>query len=115
VYFGRSVAGPGDVDGDGAPDVAVRIFDYGATAAGGYDVYSGADASLIRVVRDAGSSAFAMAAIGDLDGDGAEDIAVGNPSYMTFLIATARSVPPAVARCSRRPARRQSARRTRSS
>jgi FG-GAP repeat protein len=66
ALFGTTVVGPGDVDGDGTPDVAVgTLFGPGAF------VYSGADGSLIQAI--AGGKA--VGAPGDIDGDGHADVA----------------------------------------
>jgi len=87
---GSSVAGPGDVDGDGVPDLLV-----GAVSATGGDTYSGkaylvlgpvtgdmsladSDAILsgVALYDDAGAS---VGSAGDQDGDGLPDLFVGAP------------------------------------
>ncbi|HKB14854.1 MAG TPA: integrin alpha, partial [Planctomycetota bacterium] len=65
AYFGTTVAGPGDVDGDGTSDVAVGTLWSGAF------VYSGSDGALLFSI--AGGSG--IGGPGDIDGDGYADIA----------------------------------------
>ena len=92
--FGSSVAGIGDLDGDGTPDVAVGApgrFAAGAAAGTGtaYVLFMDPDGSVNRTatidsmtpngpslaVNDRFGSS--VAGIGDLDGDGVPDLAVG--------------------------------------
>lgn len=79
--FGHAVAGPGDATGDGVPDVLV-----GAPGAfsqtGRVYLYSGADSSLALTVvpaLPAGNLGTSVSGVGDLDGDGRADFAVGAP------------------------------------
>jgi hypothetical protein len=77
--FGVGVARLDDLNGDGVGDLAV-----GAPGAGRVDLLSGADRSLIRSIDDPdalaeGGFGFAVAAVGDSNGDGVQDIAVGAP------------------------------------
>ncbi len=74
--FGTAVAGGGDFDGDGLPDVVGAAPDY----VGNVFVHSGADGSLLHtftgpLVNDLLGSAVAVA--GDFDDDGADDLALG--------------------------------------
>jgi hypothetical protein len=76
--FGSSVASADDVNGDGYADVAV-----GATA-GAVNVYEGSSAPGSTnpiVISGAAGAAFgsAVAAAGDVDGDGHSDLVVGAP------------------------------------
>ncbi|HVS17462.1 MAG TPA: integrin alpha [Planctomycetota bacterium] len=81
--FGTSVAGLGDIDGDGRSDFAVSGQPDGNTPqpAGFVRVYSGADGSLIREHVGSGSISrlgCAIAAAGDVDGDGVNDLIAGD-------------------------------------
>lgn len=82
--FGDAVAGIGDVNGDGVPDVLVGAPGVTGVATGSAHVFSGADGTLIRRhdgeggVENFGKS---VAALGDVDGDGAGDYAVGAPRF----------------------------------
>lgn len=91
-YTGWSVAGVGDVNKDGVPDVAVGANVLHAGAAGkpntwktygGFYVFSGADYS--QLVRVVGSEEYqylgnTISSIGDWNKDGAADILVGAPN-----------------------------------
>lgn len=90
--FGYAVAGAGDVDGDGFDDVVIGAFQDDDTAAnaGAAFLFYGGDADVDRsrtatlLASDgAALDAFgtAVAGIGDLDGDGYDDVAVGAPEH----------------------------------
>ncbi|MFI5371390.1 MAG: FG-GAP-like repeat-containing protein [Candidatus Eisenbacteria bacterium] len=88
--FGSSVAGAGDVDGDGLDDVLVgAVFedDGGAVDRGVVRVYAGPlGAGAPPLWKVDGPSAFAnlghcVANAGDLDGDGFSDLLFGMPGY----------------------------------
>ncbi|MFK8026290.1 MAG: FG-GAP-like repeat-containing protein [Ilumatobacter sp.] len=91
--FGRSVAGIGDLDGDGIPDIAVGAnFDDGfgsdrgavhvllmhadGTVKGGQKI-ADATGGFAASLDDNDQFATSLAGLGDLDGDGINDIAVG--------------------------------------
>ncbi len=90
AFFGVSVAGAGDVNGDGYADVLVGSsgFDGGATNSGAALLYFGGagsfdttiDANLTSSLTGVrlGSS---LAGAGDVNGDGFADIVVGAPFY----------------------------------
>ncbi len=77
--FGTAVAGLGDQNGDGIADFAV-----GVPGADRVDIISGADRTVIRSLHDPKALSglnfgFAVLGVGDVNGDGVEDIAVGAP------------------------------------
>ncbi len=88
--LGISLAGVGDVDGDGRADVAVGASSDGTfgTAAGRVFVFSGATGAMIRDLHPAGANAefgYSLAPAGDLDRDGRPDILVGARGYSQSL------------------------------
>lgn len=83
--FGTTVAGLGDVNGDGIPDFAAGS----PTADGGggtFAVYSGADFSTLWWRDGKGHDTqmgFALSGVGDTDGNGFAEILVGAPGLNT--------------------------------
>ena len=94
--FGSSVAGIGDLDGDGIPDIAVGATNYNTGGGSGgdhrgnvYILFMNADGTASSVKRIANNVSGgppldendkfgdALANMGDLDGDGIQDLAVG--------------------------------------
>lgn len=86
--FGWSVGVVPDVNGDGKPDLLVgspgEKSPGGASSAGRMHILSGATGGLIRSLLSPnpeafGNFGFAVAGLGDINGDGSGDIAVGAP------------------------------------
>jgi PKD domain-containing protein/FG-GAP repeat protein len=85
-FFGCSVSGIPDVDGDGRGDfiVGARQEDPGAAPSntGRAYIYSGSDASLLHTLtsqneESSGNFAYSVSGIPDVDGDGRGDVIVG--------------------------------------
>lgn len=83
-YFGISVGGAGDVDGDGYADLIVGApgaNDNGVDS-GRARVFSGADGSVLLTfdgpAADAGFG-YSVDGVGDVNGDGHDDLIVGSP------------------------------------
>jgi hypothetical protein len=97
-YLGRAIAGMGDLDGDGVPDLllgAPNASPGGRAEAGLVQVRSGATGEILRQLDGAEASAYfgqAVANVGDLDGDGVDDFAVAAPSASPSGMQDAGSV-----------------------
>jgi hypothetical protein len=92
--FGRSVAGAGDVNGDGHADLVIGAPDYdaGSPNEGAAFVFHGSASGVVgrnpanaaaRIESDqpAASLGESVASVGDIDGDGYADIALGADEY----------------------------------
>ena len=82
THFGQSVAGAGDVDGDGFADLLVgAMFDNGAGfESGSVDLFSGRDGSLLAHLTGDGEYdhfGSSVAGVGDVNGDGRADFIIG--------------------------------------
>ncbi len=89
AQYGISVAGVGDVNGDGFSDVVVGAFRYddGAIDAGRAFLYLGSPRGLSRFAawtargdREKAWFGFSVSSAGDVNGDGYSDVIVGAPS-----------------------------------
>jgi hypothetical protein len=76
--FGSNVAGAGDVNGDGHPDVLVKHNQADIYFQGKVSFISGKDGSLLAMLGG-GSMGVSMGGVGDLDGDGGDEVILGAP------------------------------------
>lgn len=78
--FGSALAAPGDLDGDGAPELLVGAFSPATSRPGYARVFSGADASILYTfggLEPGDGFGISVASLGDLDGDGSAELLVG--------------------------------------
>jgi hypothetical protein len=89
-------AGPGDVDGDGAPDVVIGSAQYGGDQPGGGIAYllrgpaeqTSLDDADMKLVAEAEQERIgsAVGALGDITGDGLQDFSVSNGSADSTVV-----------------------------
>jgi len=80
---GSSVAGAGDVNGDGVPDLIVGAPGAGPNHVGAVRLHSGTNGALLHVLPGPASGldfGQRVASAGDLDGDGVGDVLASDPS-----------------------------------
>ncbi|WP_197169020.1 GEVED domain-containing protein [Novipirellula galeiformis] len=98
LNFGRAITTVGDLDGNGVPDLAVSQQEYerkrytgpGALVTDTYDaaidiLFMSSEGSVIDRTSLSGIDAQDLAAIGDLDGDGLLEIAVGRNGFLDVV------------------------------
>src|SRR5215831_18791691 len=88
-FFGFSVAGIGDINHDGVPDILVGVphhsnFPADRINCGEAFVFSGADHSILFTINDPNEEegnrfGYAVAGLGDVNGDGVPDMIIGVP------------------------------------
>ncbi len=83
-WFGATLADLGDVDGDAFPDYAIGACRLGGCQEGRVYLHSGATGAELHRINgsDCGDNlGIAIAATGDLDRDGRNDLALGEPQF----------------------------------
>ena len=90
IYFGESVAGAGDIDGDGYDELLVGARGYGGGVGRAY-LFAGSSTGVASTARwtysgttsneNVGSG---VAGLGDIDGDGLDDVGIGARGYSSF-------------------------------
>jgi hypothetical protein len=92
--FGGSVGAAGDVDGDGTPDIIVgSTYTSASDTTGNAVIFSGADGSVLRTLigtANPSSAVSPVAGIGDVNGDGYDDVIVGEPYFNSSTTASGR-------------------------
>ena len=88
-YAGSALAPAGDLDGDGFDDFLIGAWGYGGSAGRVYIIYGQSDPPGEILLEDVSSTltgedtgdlaGYAIAAAGDVDGDGYDDILIGAP------------------------------------
>jgi len=90
--FGHTVAGAGDVNNDGVPDVILGAI--GGPLGGYARIFSGADNSVIRTLTGLAAGeefSHGLDGLGDLDGDGFGEVVVGSGHDSIFATLAGRA------------------------
>ena len=77
-FFGYGVAGIGDYDNDGIPDIAVSAP--ASTNRALYIIHLNSNGTVKNFVKNAGIIAQGLSAVGDLNNDGRIDLVACNPN-----------------------------------
>ncbi len=88
-----------DVDGDGLPDLALGAWSSGdlATAGGKFVLVSGRDGTVLQTITNGTASenfGFDAVSLGDVDGDGRQDILIGGATGAQLYLLSAPLPPP---------------------
>ena len=96
--IGWSIAGAGDVDGDGFDDVIVGAIGYGQASEGGAFLYMGSATGLSPTAvwtaesnEDGAWFGWSVAGAGDVNGDGLADVIVGAPRFSAGQFSEGRA------------------------
>ena len=87
-YLGRSVGSPGDIDGDGVPDVFGAAWTDVITNGAYIEVHSGATGATLKTFAVPLSRQWMAAAIADVDGDGLPDFLSALDQSEVFLFSS---------------------------
>lgn len=97
--FGTSIVGPGDVTGDGVPDIVIGAVEYYADvnilAKGYVRLYSGKTGNIRWQANGAGSKEYlgsSLAAIGDINNDGKTDFVAGTAAGAVRVLSGSNGV-----------------------